>query len=163
MVAPLAALAGCGGGGAGGGGNGLEAALGAEQLQTTDALEAREVLERFLGELATGRFADAENDYSGDLTVLRDLSWMVAPDDVAELLQYYCQRHHGACLPFRLVGGRVLEAGSYEFMVEFLDTDGSPIVVGDTMMQQTRASRFPMRVQRIGIRYYVLDLPPRRS
>jgi hypothetical protein len=29
------------------------------------------------------------------------------------------------------------------------------------MMPQTLASRFPFRVQRIGIRYYVLDLPPR--
>jgi hypothetical protein len=158
-LAVLAALvAGCGRGGPGAGGG---ASLRSDDLQTADALEARQTVERFLSELARGKYDDAAKDYSGDLTLLRDLSWMVAPDDVAELLRNYCTRHHGACLPARVVEGRLLGPGSYEFDVEFLDTIGRPVVIGDTMMAQSLASRFTFRVQRIGVRYYVLDLPPR--
>lgn len=136
--------------------------LTAEALRTADALEARGVLERFLHALATGDFALAAEDFSGDLKPLRDLIPTVAPDDAAELLEKYCAQQHGACLPARVVGGRAAGRGGFEFEVELLE-DGRPVTVGDPLIPQSRHSRVPFRVQRIGTRFYVLDLPPQRE
>ena len=154
-----AGLVSCGGGG--GGGRGSQP-LTAEALRTADALEARGVLERFLHALAVGDYALAAADFSGDLKPLRDLIPAVAPDDDAELLEKYCTQQRGACLPARVTGGRALAGRGFEFDVELLE-GGQPVATGDPLLPQSRRTRFAFRVQHIGIRYYVLDLPPRRG
>lgn len=137
-----------------------ELPLRSETLRTPDALEARGVLERFLHALAAGDYATAAADFSGDLKRLQDLNPLVAPDDVPELFEKYCSRHRGACLPARVVAGRVAGPGGYEFLVELLGEDDAPVAIGDPLLPQSQIRRIPFRVQRIGIRFYVLDLPP---
>jgi hypothetical protein len=153
-----AALVSCAGGG---GDDHRRHPLNSGVLRTADALEARGVLERFLHSLAAGDFPLAAEDFSGDLKPLRDLIPSVAPDDAAELLEKYCTQQRGACLPARVTGGRALSRDSFEFDLELLES-GEPVAVGDPLIPQSRRTSIVFRVQRIGTRFYVLDLPPRR-
>jgi hypothetical protein len=69
--------------------------------------------------------------------------------------------HGGACLPARVVSGIKKAPGQYEFEVEFLKADGRLFQTGDTLVVETLKTRFSFRVERIGTRFFVLDLPPR--
>lgn len=137
--------------------------FGDPQMSTPDAYSARRTLERFLEALAGGDYEAAANEFSGDVRFLRDLNEDVAPDDLGELLSRFCRLHGGACLPAEILGGEKKGDGQYVFEVEFRHPDGSLYRAGDTLVVETLESRFRFRVEEIGTRFFVLDLPPRQS
>jgi hypothetical protein len=132
-------------------------------MSTPEAYTARRTLERFLEALATGDYEVAANEFSGDVRFLNDLNEDVAPDDLAELLSRFCRHNGGACLPAEVIKGKKKGDGRYEFEVEFHRSDGSLYQAGDTLVVETLESRFLIRVEEIGTRFFVLDLPPRHS
>lgn len=137
--------------------------FGDPEMSTPAAAAARRTLERFLEALAAGDYEAAASEFSGDVRFLNDLNEDVAPDDLAELLSRFCRDHGGACLPAEVVKGRKKGDGRYEFTVEFHRPDGSLYQAGDTLVVETLKTRFLFRVEEIGTRYFVLDLPPRQS
>jgi hypothetical protein len=132
------------------------------EMLSPEAAGARLTLERYLEAMAVGDYQQAALEFSGDVRDLRNLNEDVAPDDIPELLSRFCLDHGGACLPAEIVKGRKAGHGKYVFDVEFHKADGTLFQTGDTLVVETLESGFSFRVERIGTRFFVLDLPPRR-
>ena len=81
--------------------------------------------------------------------------------DHAELISRYCRLYGGACYPAEILRGNKSGAGKFVFAVQFRKPDGELLVTGDTLFIETLEDEFPFRVELIGTRYFVLDLPPR--
>jgi hypothetical protein len=123
---------------------------------------ARDSMRAYFGALASGRYADAVARYGGSYQTLIDWNSDVAPRDRALLFARGCQQNGLQCLRLkRVVGETTISATEFNFVVEFLNADGTTFkrgpCCGDT--EGPVITRFPFNVQKIGSVFLVQDLP----
>lgn len=132
--------------------------------QTTNAVRAQEILERYFNALASGDYVTGDSLYGGDYQIFLDWNHDLTAEDHAALWERACHWNGLNCLPVRSATLVNEQDGLFTFSVEFSNQDGSPYVLGpccgadETSMPPL--SRFEIRVRRdANGQFKVLDLP----
>ena len=93
--------------------------------------QARSTLVTFFELLNNGHYAEAARIYAGGYEVLRDWNPLLDPKDYAALLKNGCTINGLQCLRVRnIVEEKQISPVEYQFMVEFVTSDGSLFVRG---------------------------------
>jgi len=125
---------------------------------------AADVLTAFFAALHEGRFEDAAALYGGSYDVPREMNPDLKPDRHAALLERYCTRNGGVCLPVeKIVTSSSAGDGSEAFTVRFAKDDGTVFELGPCCGEPdtgSRTSEFAYAVRRIEGALRVVELPP---
>jgi hypothetical protein len=124
--------------------------------------EAREALGAYFGALYAGDYAEAVARYGGSYEVLVGWNPDVAPYAQARLFQRGCEQNGLECMRLkRIVEERTISAGEFQFVVEFLNDDGTLFKLGPVGGETSGPTytQFTYTVRNVGGEYLVQDLP----
>ena len=130
-----------------------------------DRVRAEEALFAFFNRLYAGEYVQAAELYGGSYEVLSDNNPEVEPRDHASLFRNACTINGYQCLQIKSVElQKQLAAGSYQFLVEFQNADGSLFVLGPCCggdaTQTPPQSQFTYTVRKdVEGRFAVQELP----
>jgi hypothetical protein len=123
---------------------------------------ARHSLRAYFGALSSGRYADAVALYGGSYETLIGWNPDVAPRYRATLFARGCEQNGLQCLRLKqVIGETTISAGEFNFVVEFLNDDGTTFELGPCCGETDGPviTRFPFNVKKVGGAYLVQDLP----
>jgi hypothetical protein len=134
-----------------------------QTLKTDPASMASQAVKSFYQDLADKNYVAAAALYAGSYDWLQSNNPDIASDNRAALLERYCTRNGGVCLPVREV--KHVEGSSIYLSVEVTlsNQDGSLFERGPCCGQTDtgqKVSVFKVQAQSVNGTFMVLDLPP---
>jgi hypothetical protein len=126
--------------------------------------EAEGALRSYFDALHEGRYNKAASLYGGDYDQLQANNPDVDPSDRAGLLERWCHQNGGVCLRIQSVVERGSSSeGTFTFVVEFANDDGSTFEIGPCCGEEDTGERtreFAYTVQNADGGLAILELPP---
>ncbi len=129
------------------------------------ALEsAREALSTYFSLLHAGRYSEAIEHYGGSYEILRVWNPDVDGDDYVTLFERGCTANGLMCVQMgKIVDQEQLSPTEFRFLVEFVNDDGTPFVLGPccgaTEEEMPPQREFTFTVTKVDNRFLVQDLP----
>lgn len=124
---------------------------------------ADDALVAFFAALHEGRFEDAAALYGGSYDVPLGMNPDLGPTRHAALIERYCTRNGGVCLPVQeIVSSEAAPDGSERFEVRFAKDDGTVFELGPCCGEPDTGSRtaeFVFTVRRKDGAFRVMELP----
>ena len=134
--------------------------------QINDVTLAEDALVTFLGSLHDGQYEEAAQLYGGSYEIMLEQNPGIDPTDHALLMENACTINGAVCLEVKGAElERVVSPTEFEFIVEFLNEDGTLFVLGPCCGGNTTDSPpqsgfiFTMIKDSNG-KFLVMDMPP---